>query len=192
MKYFSYTRKVGQLSRLLKIQMSQGRTSGFRRWKVCFSESFRPLIYVQNWLEWMVQRTMPIIILTHPESLFKILVKSTTSTEKKMMKDVHAARESLDNGGIFQLRWIMPTKTVSDRLQKYKPCDVLKRVLETGILHVKVEKWIELLIATTSDEKMFTALHQKNYRVWVKKHEIWLHYRKYDRNGYDHKKSHYY
>lgn len=49
-------------------------------------------------LEAMVKNKLPLIILTDSESLFKIIVKATTTTEQNLMVDVKATREEYQTG----------------------------------------------------------------------------------------------
>lgn len=75
------------------------------------------------------------------------------------MIEVFAAREAFDTGEISEVRWIKSAENVADELTKYKPCDALNGILDTGILNVKVEQWITRSAATTSNDKMFTVFY---------------------------------
>lgn len=87
-------------------------------------------------------RSVPIAILTDSHSLFNVMVKSTTTTEKRLMIDIEAAREAYARGEVSNVGWVRSEDNLVDGLTKIKKCDALHELLQTGVLSRKVERWI--------------------------------------------------
>lgn len=66
------------------------------------------------------------------ESLFKTILKSTTTTEKRLIIDVEAARESYARKDISEVGWIRSEENPGDGLTKKGTCEMLETFLDTG------------------------------------------------------------
>lgn len=79
-------------------------------------------------------------MLTDSNSLFKVIVKSSTTTERRLMIDVSATRAAYECCEINIVGWIKSTHNVADGLTKIKRCDTIKDLLDTEILNLSVEQ----------------------------------------------------
>lgn len=73
---------------------------------------------VRNDIENMAGRRVPLTILTDSESLLKLIVKSSVTTEKRLMVNVRAAREAYERGDIRNVGWIRSPDNMADGLTK--------------------------------------------------------------------------
>lgn len=83
------------------------------------------------------------------ESLFRMLVKSSTTAEKRLVIDIRATQEPYERGEITKIGWIRSKYSVSDGRTKITQCDVLDNLMKNGTLDTQTEQWIER--ATPSD-----------------------------------------
>ena len=79
---------------------------------------------------------------TDSESLFKVIVKSTTTTEKRLMIDIKAGREAYDASEISDVGWVSSNDNPADGLTKEKRCSLLEKLLDSGRLDVVAKQWI--------------------------------------------------
>lgn len=80
-------------------------------------------------------------MLTDSESLFKVIVKSSTATEKRLMVDIQAAWEALETNEISHVGWIGPDHNVADVLTNMKRYEALEKLTDTGKTSAKLRKW---------------------------------------------------
>ena len=85
---------------------------------------------------------IPLSMFTDSESLFKVIIKSSTTTEKKLIIDVKAAPGAYDRAEISDIGWICSKDNPADGLTKAKRCDLLEHVLYTGRCDVQAKQWI--------------------------------------------------
>lgn len=94
-------------------------------------------------LERSLSVKIPTKILTDSESLFRIIVKPTTSTKKRLMIYMLAAREVCESGEISNIGWIKFAQNAADVLTKENKCNTLEQILDTESLRTSVEQWSE-------------------------------------------------
>lgn len=80
----------------------------------------------------MFSKGIPITILTDSESLLKIMVKSTTTTKKRLIIDIRAAKEAFKNSEISSIGRIRSEENAADGLTKQKKCDAQESIMESG------------------------------------------------------------
>lgn len=88
-------------------------------------------------LKRVADNKIPITILTNSESLFEIMVKSITTTEKRLMIYVRAAREAFENREFLKLGWIRSMENAADELTKLKQCEALENLQLLELLTLK-------------------------------------------------------
>lgn len=81
----------------------------------------------------ILNKKTPIIILTGSKSLFKIMIKFTTTTIKRLMTGVCLAQEAFENEDLSNDGWNKPIEDVADELTKQKRCETLHKLLDTGL-----------------------------------------------------------
>lgn len=76
------------------------------------------------------------------QSLFNVIVKSTTTTEKRLMIDIHAVREAYDWREVGNVGWIKSIDNLADGLTELAICQALTKFMDMGILKTRVGQWI--------------------------------------------------
>ena len=107
-----------------------------------FADSFDYGFLLRHDLEGIIGQQIPFSMFPDSESLINVIVKSTTTTEKRLMINVKAARKAYDRAEISDVGWICSENNLADGLTKAKRCDILERVLETGPCDVQAKQWI--------------------------------------------------
>ncbi|KAI0994869.1 hypothetical protein K3495_g13312 [Podosphaera aphanis] len=69
--------------------------------------------------------------------------KLGTTTEKRLMVDVMALRQSYENNEVTELRWIAGSKNPADAMTKHKACDALKKLIDENKLDMTANVWVE-------------------------------------------------
>lgn len=76
----------------------------------------------------MLNKKVPSTILTDLESLFKVIMKSSTPIEKRLMIDIEATREAFERMEINNVGWIRSEYIVADGSIKISNCETLDKV----------------------------------------------------------------
>lgn len=85
----------------------------------------------------------PVVVCTDSYSLYECLVKMGSTTEKRLMIDLLALRQSYERREIDEVRWIDGRDNPADALTKSAANDALKRLVDGGRLQVRVEAWVD-------------------------------------------------
>lgn len=109
---------------------------------LAFADGFDYAYLLRHDLKRMLNKDIPLAMLTDSESLFKCIVKSTTTTEKRLMIDIEAGREAYGKQEISDIGWIRTDDNPADGLTKSVLCPSLERLLDTGFLDVPVQQWV--------------------------------------------------
>jgi hypothetical protein len=86
---------------------------------------------------------MPLILCTDSYSLYDCLVKLGTTTEKRLMIDVMALRQSYERREITEVRWINGDDNPADALTKTKPNKALERLIDKNKLVIGVKGLVQ-------------------------------------------------
>lgn len=109
---------------------------------LAFAGGFDYAYLLRHDLQRIFTRDHPLAKLTDSESLFKSIVKSTTTIEKRLMIDFEAARQSYGTQEISDVGWIRSEDNPADGLTKPAPCKALEQLLDTGFVDVPVHQWV--------------------------------------------------
>lgn len=85
-----------------------------------FADCFDMTFMIRYDMERATNVKIPLTILTDSESLFKVIVKSSTTTEKRFMINIQAAREAFETYEIDNVGWIRTKDNIADGLTKTK------------------------------------------------------------------------
>ena len=107
-----------------------------------FSDGFDFASLMSHDLQRILKRKIPLTMITDSEQLFKIIIKSMTTPEKRLMIDVEAARAAYNEGEIRDVGWIPGAKNSADEFTKAPECPVLIKILDTGVCDVDAEHWV--------------------------------------------------
>ena len=96
-------------------------------------------------------------MLTDSKSLFEVITKSSTTTERRLMIDIKAVREAYGSTLISDVGFVRSHNNPADAFTKLGHCPALSYVLEEGKSDFDVEQWVlrqrPLECATTSNER---------------------------------------
>jgi hypothetical protein len=114
-------------------------------------------------LQRMLQRHIPILLLTDSESLFKTLTNARYPTERRLLIDVAAMRQAYTRKEISNIALIDSNDNAADGLTKLKPNQALYRMLRAGRLDHRVRQWV-------IEEDMRSARTQEPREISREKH----------------------
>lgn len=92
-----------------------------------FANGFDFSFTLRHDLERMIAQNIPLTMYTDSDSLFKVIKKSTTTTERRLMIDIRAAREAYQREEISDIAWIRGDQNPADGLTKKSPCSALNK-----------------------------------------------------------------
>lgn len=95
-----------------------------------FSDRMDFALNVKSDLERILDCKLQFSMFTESKSLFDLIAKNMTSTEKRLMVDVHAAREAYARFQIISNAWIRSQFNPADALAKVKENSVLNKIID--------------------------------------------------------------
>lgn len=107
-----------------------------------FADSFDAAYDLRHDIEQMLDRKIPLCTVTDSDSLFKVIVQSSTTNERRLMIDIQACREAYQERKIDQIGWIKSDGNLADGLTKIDKVDLLKKVMRTGQLVWVADHWV--------------------------------------------------
>jgi hypothetical protein len=87
--------------------------------------------------------SLSMILLTDSRSLYDCLVKLDTTSEKRLMIDLMCLRQSYERREITKIRWIDDEFNSVDVMTKSNSCQTLSRLIDTNIINLKTNEWVE-------------------------------------------------
>lgn len=88
-----------------------------------FADGADEALILMHDLRYMLKEEVPLKALTDSSSLFSIIIRSTSITERRLMIYLQAAREAFDRSDIAEIGWIERARNISYSLTKPAPCD---------------------------------------------------------------------
>lgn len=76
-------------------------------------------------LEQMLDKTLPLQLHTDSDSVFKVIVKNSSTTERRLMIDLEATREAYGSHDIDDIHWVRSGDNPADCLIKAGVCDLM-------------------------------------------------------------------
>ena len=86
--------------------------------------------------------TVPMIIYTDSRSLYDGLVSLNTTTEKRLLIDLHLLRQEYERREIAEVCWIPTEQNPADALTKEKPTAAMRQLLQ-GTLKLTPNAWVD-------------------------------------------------
>lgn len=86
---------------------------------------------------------IPLVICTDSYSVYDLLVKLSTTSEKRLMIDIMALRQSYERREIEEVRWIHGDDNPADAFTKASPNRALDRFVAINELTVRVEGFVQ-------------------------------------------------
>lgn len=111
-------------------------------------------IVIQHDMKKILKRTFKIKLLTDSETLFNVVIRNASTTERRLMIDIKAAREAYNEGTINDVVWIRRDYNLADAMTKYKILPQLVEFLQTGKVRYEVEQSVLRTAGVTSENKL--------------------------------------
>lgn len=87
---------------------------------LAFADGFDYGYLLQHVVQRMIGSAIPLKMFTDSDSLFKTIVQSTTTTERRLMIDIEAAREAYGRQEISDVGWIRSEDNPADGLTLFR------------------------------------------------------------------------
>lgn len=86
---------------------------------------------------------VPIIACTDSYSLYDCLVRLDTTSEKQLMIDIMALRESYEAREITEVRWIDGRDNPADAMTKLNPNTALQQLVDNNEIRIRIDGWVD-------------------------------------------------
>lgn len=80
----------------------------------------------------MKRKRIPLKMFKDSEGLFRVIMKSSLTTEKRLMVYIRSALEAYEHGYISEVRWIRSSHNISDGLTKFFKLKALSTQLDSS------------------------------------------------------------
>lgn len=104
-------------------------------------------------LENMLGYRPPLHLLTDSETLFNVLIKSTMTSELRLMIDIVASKESFDRHEITTISWICRHRNLADAMTKFYPMPALLKFMRTNVLNYDIDQSVKRAPITKHSDK---------------------------------------
>ena len=109
---------------------------------IAFADLFDDAYALRSQAEQALKRSIPMHLLTDSKSLFDMISKGSRSSEKRIMLDIHAARQAYQAKEISNIGFVRSSDNLADGLTKQKMQAELFKLLQHAKHTVKCEQWI--------------------------------------------------
>ena len=122
------------MSKDLAIRASSGSTRFFNMFDFCDT--------LQQDLKRIISKELPIVMYTDSKCLFDTITRLTSISEKRLLIDIAALRQSYSRGELFNIGHISSCYNLADSLTKKVRSNILEEVMQKGTLPHPVNQWI--------------------------------------------------
>ena len=109
---------------------------------IAFADLFDDELANRRKLEFVLRQPILLHILTDSRSVFDIISKGSLTSEKRIIVDIHAAREAYKAQEISNIGFARSSHKLADGLAKPKVQAALYQLLTTSYHKPKVKQWI--------------------------------------------------
>lgn len=107
-----------------------------------FADAFDAAYAIRHDLVQIIRRYVPLNMVTDSDSLFKVIVQSSHTTERRLMIDIQAGREAYQAREIDNIGWVRSDGNLADGLTKVNKVDLIQTVMRTGKLVRVADQWV--------------------------------------------------
>ena len=104
-----------------------------------FADAFDYVYVMKHDLEQILDKRIPLQMFTDSKSLFDVIVKNSTTAERRLMIDIKDVRESYEQLKISNVGFVRSEDNPADALTKAKTCSALNRILSTGLIDLTLK-----------------------------------------------------
>jgi hypothetical protein len=109
---------------------------------MAFADAFDMSIIIRHDLANILNRKLPISILTDSLSLFDVISKSTITAERRLLIDLAAAKAAYAARELEHVGFIRTQYNPADSFTKVSRCPILEDILRNGKIAHPIEQWI--------------------------------------------------
>lgn len=103
-----------------------------------FADAIDVAIVIKHYLKQFRNKRIKMKILKYSETLFDVIIRNVSSTERKLMIDVKARRDACNEEIVHEIIWIRKTYNMADAMTKKSILQQLVEMMETGKLSFEV------------------------------------------------------
>lgn len=107
-----------------------------------FADAFDVAYIIKRDLELILERSVRLQMFTDSKSLFDIITKCSSTTEKRLLIDVKAVREAYEKFEVSDVGFVRTENNPADSFTKLKPNDALQRILSHNKSDFPIDQWI--------------------------------------------------
>ena len=107
-----------------------------------FADSFHVAYMLKHDLQSIMKRHIPLTMLTDSKSLFNVITKCSSTSEKRLMIDICALREAYASQEISDVGFIATKNNPADAFTKVTKCQALQHIVSTGSCDLPIEQWV--------------------------------------------------
>jgi hypothetical protein len=105
----------------------------------------------------MLRQKVPLTILTDSKSLFDVIIKSSTTSKRRLMIDITAVRNAYNDQELSDVGFVRTKYNPADSFTKIGHCEALETIVKTGVCDLPIEQWVirgnETPLHTQASEK---------------------------------------
>lgn len=109
---------------------------------ISFSDMFYIALELSQGLKPMLEKSVPVHLMTDRRRLFDVVSKGSRTSEKPMMLDIAAAREAFREKIITDIGLVRSQHNVADGLTKPLTEEFLRQMISSGRLRIAPAQWI--------------------------------------------------
>lgn len=109
---------------------------------IVFADLFDDAYALRSQMEQVTSSAIPMHLLTDSKSLFDIISKGSRTSEKRIMLDIHSAREAYQAREISNIGYVRSCDNLADGFTKKKMQKALFNLLRTRMHELNREQWI--------------------------------------------------
>jgi Reverse transcriptase (RNA-dependent DNA polymerase) len=122
-----------------------------------FADAFDFAFTLKHDLQVMLRQAVPLTILTDSKSLFDVITKSSTISERRLMIDITAVRNAYNAQELSDVGFVRTKYNPADAFTKLGFCESLDTIIKTGMCSLPIEQWVirgnETMLHTQSSEE---------------------------------------
>lgn len=106
------------------------------------AEGFDMAFVLKKDLQNVVRRRIPPKMFKDSRSLFDVIMKNSSTSKRRLMIDISAARQAYGHLEISNIGLIRSTYNVTDAFRKGTKCVALESVVRNGSIRLPVAEWV--------------------------------------------------
>ena len=107
-----------------------------------FSAAFDVSFLLKHDMDRVLNRLIPLHMFTDSKQMFDVITSARHTTEKRLMIDITAARQSYERFEIHNVGLVPGKSNPADGFTKPNPCNALREILKSGIDETPVSQWV--------------------------------------------------